>query len=369
MSSTILVVDDEANVRELCCDVLAATGYEVCLADCGDMAIRHLETGRIDVVLTDLRMPGLSGIELLRHVKENYPDTDVVVMTAFGTIPTAVEATRLGAYDYITKPFEIDQLTSLMTRLMERRELLDENRLLRNRLAADHGFGDMIGESSAMQDLYRLLGKFAGKRHPILITGESGTGKELIARAIHAASPWKESPFVPVDCGALSATLIDSELFGHVRGAFTGATQDREGLLATARHGTVFLDEIGELPIELQAKLLRALQEGDFRQIGSNTRVRLQARVIAATNRNLEEAVQKGSFREDLYFRLNVLTVKAPALRERKNDIPLLAQHFIRRHGGPEDGIVGATPEAMACLQNYDWPGNVRELENHIRRA
>ncbi len=367
--AAMLVVDDDPAIRELCLEALAPEGFEMHEAARAEAALEIISGGRIDIVLTDLNMPGLSGIDLLRRIRQDSPEVDVIMMTGYATIPTAVEATRLGAYDYITKPFEIDDLAALLGRLTERRELAVENRLLREQLATRRGLGDMVGTSESMQRLYRLLLKIAPKRHPVLITGESGTGKELIARAVHAHGPASGSPFVPVDCGALSANLVESELFGHVRGAFTGATQDREGLLAAARNGTVFLDEIGELPIELQVKLLRALQEREFRPVGGNRRVALDARIIAATNRNLEEEIKKGTFREDLYFRLNVLSVNAPPLRDRTSDIPVLAQYFIERDRGPGDDVTGLGPDALALLQRYDWPGNVRELENYVRRA
>ncbi len=369
MKITVLIVDDDEGIRMLCCDALSESGLEVVPADCGSAGLAFLEGGQVDIVLTDLQMPGMSGLELLQKVRESYPDTDVVMMTGHGSIQTAIEAIRLGAYDYITKPFAVDELVALVHRLVERRELMAENLVLRAQLKAQKGLGDMIGTSPPMQALFRLLMKVAPKRHPVLITGESGTGKELIARAVHGNSPWKDLPFVPVDCGALSANIIESELFGHVRGAFTGATHDREGLLAAAGQGTVFLDEIGELPIELQAKLLRALQEREFRPIGGNRRVRLEARIIAATNRNLEDEVKAGKFREDLYFRLNVFHLEAPSLRQRKTDIPVLAHYFVERERVAGDVVMGIAPEALALLTAYDWPGNVRELENYVKRS
>jgi two-component system response regulator HydG len=369
MSLTVLVVDDEEDLRELCLEALSERGFEVRCAENGNRALEVLAGEQVDLVLTDLQMPGMSGIDLLRSVRSQYPDVDVVLMTAFATIPTAVEAMRLGAYDYIAKPFGIDDLAALLGRLAERRELAMENRLLREQLATRKGMGEMVGSSPSMQALYRLLLKFAPKRYPVLITGESGTGKELVARAIHRYSPWRDKPFVPVDCGALSSQLIESELFGHVRGAFTGATHDREGLLASAGQGTIFLDEIGELPVDLQAKLLRALQERDFRPIGGNRRLPFDARILAATNRNLPAEIRNGTFREDLYFRLNVLSVNVPPLRQRKDDIPLLVRYFLDRDGGPDEQVTGISCEAMAQLLHHDWPGNIRELENAIHRA
>jgi two-component system response regulator HydG len=364
-----LVVDDDDAIRELCAEVLTLSDFQVVQADAADRALQIIAGGAIDIVLTDLNLPGMSGLELLRQVRQDAPEIDAVVMTGYGTIPTAVEATRLGAFDYITKPFDIDALAALLVRVSERREGDIENRLLREQLARHQGVGEMVGASEPMQQLYRVLVKLAPKRHPVLITGESGTGKELVARALHTLGSSATSPFVPVDCGALSAQLIESELFGHVRGAFTGATQDREGLLGAAQHGTLFFDEIAELPFELQSKLLRALQEREFRPVGGNRRVALTARVLAATNRDLEAEIQKGRFREELYFRLNVLTVTAPPLRERRSDIALLAQHFIERGRSADDPVTGIGTEALELLTRYDWPGNVRELENYIHRA
>ncbi len=369
MATTALVVDDEIRSCELCIEVLAALGLETQVAESGARALALLENGQIDIVLADVRMPGLSGIDLLKTIKQKYPAVDVLIMTGYGTIPEAVEAVKLGAYDYITKPFKVDNLKRLFQRVVERQQLTTENRLLREQLKTKQGFGSLIGTSATMQKIYQLVLKVAEKRHPVLILGESGTGKELVARAIHAYGPWPDQPFMPVDCGALTSTLIESELFGHVRGAFTGATQSRPGLLAQAKAGAVFLDEIGEIPVELQSKLLRALQEREVRPLGSNERVPLKARIIAATNVNLEEAIKRGTFRKDLYFRLNVVSIKMPPLRERKSDIPTLVHFFLDRQGGAQEGFTGFSQEAMSRLMNYDWPGNVRELENCIQRA
>jgi len=370
MSKTsVLIVDDELSSRNLCVEVLEGLGFQTKLAESGTEALSILETSPTDIVLSDVRMPGLTGIELLRAMKEKHPEVDVLIMTGYGTIPEAVEAVKLGAYDYITKPFNVEDLRRLFRRLVEKHELTQENRLLREQVKSQQGFGNLIGTSAAMRKVYDLVLKVAEKRHPVLILGESGTGKELVARAIHAYGPWCDKPFVPVDCGALTPTLIESELFGHVRGAFTGATQARSGLLAEAKAGTVFLDEIAELPIEVQSKLLRALQEREIRPLGSNERQILQGRIIAATNVDLKEALERGTFRKDLYFRLNVVAIKVPPLRERKSDIPALVHFFLDRHGAAEDGVTDFSPEAMNLLMNYDWPGNVRELENCIQAA
>ncbi len=365
----VLVVDDDPSSRQLCVDVLELLGVEVEGVETSGEALERLDEGQIDIVVSDVRMPGGDGIELLKTIRGNHPGVEVLVMTGFGTISEAVEAVKLGAYDYITKPFKVDDFKRLFTRLMERQQLETENRVLREQLKSQRGFGNLVGSSSAMQKIYQMILRVAPKRHPVLILGESGTGKELAARAIHAYSSVREHPFIPVDCGALTPTLIESELFGHVRGAFTGANQSRVGLLAAAGGGTVFLDEIGELPVELQAKLLRALQEREIRPIGSNESYPLHARVIAATNRNLEEEIGEGRFREDLYFRLNVVSILIPPLRMRTSDIPALIQIFLARHGAAEEGITGFAPEAMERLMAFQWPGNVRELENCVQHA
>jgi DNA-binding NtrC family response regulator len=366
---SVLIVDDEESARRLCQEALRSGGFRTEVAESAPRALAVLESGPIDIVLTDVRMPGLDGIELLKIIREKYPDTDVVVMTGFGSVPAAVEAIKLGAYEYVTKPFEVENLQRIFRRLVEKRELTAENRLLREQLKTRQGFANLVGTSAQMQKVYRLILMAAGKRHPVLITGESGTGKELVARAIHAHSSRRDKPFVPVDCGALSPTLIESELFGHVRGAFTGADHARLGLLASARGGTVFLDEIAELPVELQVKLLRALQEREVKPIGSNERVRLEARIIAATNQDVAAAIQHGTMRKDLYFRLNVLSIKLPPLRLRKSDVPPLAHYFLDRHGGTDSLAQGISYEAMSRMMGYNWPGNVRELENCIQRA
>jgi two-component system, NtrC family, response regulator AtoC len=369
MPVRVLVVDDESSSRELCAELLKDLGYESQSVESPARALEILEDGQIDIVISDVHMPDGNGIDLLRTIKQNHPGVGVLVMTGYGTIPEAVEAVKLGAYDYVAKPFKVDDFRHMLERLVEKQRLAAENQLLREELKTQRGFGDFVGTSAAMQKVYALVLKVAEKRHPVLILGESGTGKELIARAIHSYSRMREKLFVPVDCGALTPSLIESELFGHVRGAFTGATQARTGLLAAAGGGTVFLDEIGELPFELQAKLLRALQEREVRPLGSNEAVPLQARVLAATNRNLEAAIEKGTFREDLYFRLNVVSIQAPPLRDRVSDITSLIQFFLDRHGGTDEGITGFSPAALERMMTYDWPGNVRELENCVQRA
>ena len=365
----VLIVDDEHSAREFCKEILKDQGFRIDLADSGERALEILENRETDIVLTDVRMPGMDGMDLLKEIKGKYPETDVVVMTGFGSIESAVKATKLGAYDYITKPFKVEDLRRAVRRLAEMRELAAENKLLKEQLRTHEDFANMVGVSPRIQKIYRLISKAAAKRHPVLILGESGTGKELVARAIHNQSPWRDRPFVPIDCGALAPSLIESELFGHIRGAFTGATQNRIGLLASARGGTVFLDEIAELPVELQVKLLRALQEGDIKPIGSNERTRVEARIIAATNQEVEAAIKHGSLRKDLYFRLNVVSIKIPPLRERKSDIPTLVHYFLEKYQGEEERVTEIAYDAMARLMSYNWPGNVRELENCIQRA
>jgi len=369
MGTGVLVVDDEETARTYCADVLSELGFEAQAAESAKRALEMLESGQFDIVLADVRMPGMSGLDLLKTIQETYPDIDVVMMTGYGTVASAVQAMKQGAYDYLTKPLKVEDLQHVFQRLVEKQALAAENRLLREQVKTRQGFANLIGTSSKMQKVYRLILKVAPKRHPVLIVGESGTGKELVARAIHTYGPWHMKPFVPVDCGALTPTLIESELFGHVRGAFTGATQSRLGLLATAQGGTVFLDEVAELPIDLQAKMLRALQEREIKPIGSNERTHLDARIIAATNQELQAAVRRGDFRKELYFRLDVVSIKIPPLRERKSDILALVHYFLDRYGGGESRVASISYEAMTRLMSYDWPGNVRELENCIQRA
>ncbi len=363
MADTILVVDDEEDIREICTEVLEGAGYAVRAAASAREAMAVLDDGGIEIVLTDLCMPDASGLELLHHVKDQHRSVDVILMTGHATVATAVEAIKLGAYDYLMKPFATDAVTSCVARVLEKRELLVENRLLREQVRSGAGVGGLIGTSAAMERVSRLILKLAPRLQPVLITGESGTGKELVARALHEHGPNPGEPFVPVDCGALSAGLIESELFGHTQGAFTGATQRRAGLLASAGKGTLFLDEIGELPLEQQVKLLRAIEEREFRALGSNEQRHFEARLMAATNRDLATAAREGKFRGDLYYRLNVLSIHLPPLRERKGDIPALAQHFLERERR------GISREALAQLMHYAWPGNVRELQNHVLRA
>ncbi len=366
---TVLIVDDETAARTLCADVAAEAELQARSASTTEEALEILETFPVDIVITDLKVPELGGIELLKRVSASYPNTKVVVLTQYGTIETAVEATRLGAKDYVTKPFHIEDLRGKLERLAREIELDRENRILREQLRSRPGFGGLLGLSPKMQRVYKLIEKVSQHNYPVLILGESGTGKELVARSIHFLGPRREKPFVPVDCSALVPTLIESELFGYVKGAFTGATQNKHGLFEAAHEGTLFLDEISNLPLDLQAKLLRALQEKEIKPVGATERVSIQVRVTAATNRDLESAVRTSAFRQDLFFRLNVVQIKLPPLRERKGDIPLLANAFLERFCDPRRPVRSISEEAMGRLIAYDWPGNVRELENAIERA
>lgn len=366
---SILIVDDEDATRQLCRDIASEIGLEVRTASTTDEALEILEQSPVDIVVTDLKVPELGGIELLKHIRTNQPNTSVMMLTQYGTIETAVAATQLGAKDYVTKPFHLQELRTKIERLVQSAELDHENRILREQLRTRPGFGGLIGVSAKMQRVYKMIEKVSQHKHPVLILGESGTGKELVARSIHFLGIRQNKPFVPVDCSGLVATLIESELFGHVKGAFTGAQHARTGLLEAGNGGTVFLDEIGDLPLDLQSKLLRVLQEREIRPVGGIERVRIDLRIIAATNRDLESAARTGAFRQDLYFRLNVVQIKLPPLRERKSDIPLLVNSFLEKFGDPERPIRTISEDAMRRLMAYDWPGNVRELENAVERA
>src|SRR5947209_8220991 len=358
----VLVVDDDEAVRKACCQIARGMGFAVVLgADSATAARAILKHQRIDVLLLDLKLPGGGGLPLLEQVKALHPDTAVIVMTAFATVSSAVEAMRIGAGDYLTKPFALEELTTVLERTAQQLQLDVQSRLLRERLRTQQGMGGLVGRSPEMEKLYRILSKVAYSTHPVLILGESGTGKELVARSIHFNGPNAAKPFVTVDCGSLVPTLIESELFGHVKGAFTGADRAKEGLLTAAEGGTVFLDEIGELPLDLQARLLRALQEKEIRPVGATHTVRINVRILAATNRNLELGVEQGSFRKDLFYRLNVLALRVPALRDRKQDIPALTQHFLGRLSRATGRPYTISPDTVQMLISYDSPGNVHE--------
>jgi two-component system, NtrC family, response regulator AtoC len=364
----LLIVDDEQTIRKLCMTVGEALGF-ICLeAESGDAALSLLEEQPVHMILSDMIMPNMSGLEFLEKAKKLLPRTEVALMTGHGSIETAVQAMRLGAYDYITKPFApLEELRLFLRRMADKVRLVEENEFLRERTDSETAVHGIIGSSAKIQEVLRITSRLKDTRTAVLISGESGTGKELIARAVHFRGAFANRPFVAVDCGSLVPTLIESELFGYEKGAFTGALRSKQGLFQTADTGTVFLDEIGELPLELQAKLLRVLQEKEVRPVGSNHRVKVDVRVIAATNRDLEAAYKNGTFRKDLYFRLNVVTLHVPALRERRSDIPHLVSWFCERYAPGADMRVSSA--AMKALMNYDWPGNVRELENCVERA
>ena len=365
----LLIVDDERSIREACREVAQTLGFSAFVADSAEQAYRALDAQTFDAVLLDLRLPGAGGLDALRRIKERRPEAIVIVVTGYGTVQSAVQAMKNGAYDYVTKPFSVDELKLLLERVATHLKLKSENRLLREKVKSKQGFGGIIGRAPEMEKLYRIIAKAANSVHPVLILGESGTGKEMVARSIHYSGPFRDKPFIPVDCGSLVPTLIESELFGYVKGAFTGANVSKDGLMAMAEGGTVFLDEVGELPVDLQAKMLRAIQEKEIRPVGSTRRIPINVRILAATNRDLEQGVMQGSFRRDLYFRLNVLSLRIPALRERRQDIPLLIGHFLDRMTRTSGLEKVLSDDALKAMLAYDWPGNVRELENCLERT
>jgi two-component system response regulator PilR (NtrC family) len=366
----VLVVDDERSMRELLAIMLKQAGHEVTVADGGEAAIQALKSDTFDLVITDLRMRRVDGLAVLRAAKEHSPQTVVLVVTAFASTETAVEAMKLGAYDYLTKPFKLDEIKLTIANALERKRLQDENQALKRQLRRQRGFENFIGKSRQMLDIFDTIRKAAEGFSTVLVTGESGTGKELVARAIHDESPRRNGPFVSVNCGAIPETLMESELFGHAKGAFTGAVADTVGLFSAAAAGTLFLDEITEVPPSVQVKLLRAIQEREIRRVGDTRDLKVDVRLIAASNRDVAKAVADGALREDLFYRLNVIPVHLPPLRERREDIPPLVAHFLTsvsaKLGRP---VRGVTPEALTVLEHYHWPGNVRELENVIERA
>jgi two-component system response regulator HydG len=365
----VLVVDDDLPVRRACAEIAAGLGFSTQAVDSMTAAKAALAGGGVDVVLLGLKLPGSGGMTLLKEIRKQHPEAVVVVMTAFATVSSAVEAMRMGAGDYMTKPFTLEELSVTLGRAAQRRTFDVETRSLRERLRAGQGMGNLIGRSPAMEKLYRILSKVARSIHPVLIQGESGAGKEIVARSIHLNGPSAAMQFIPVDCGSLAPKLIESELFGYTKGAFTGVERSKTGLLASAEGGTVFLNEIGELPLELQTKLLRALQEKEVRPVGSMQAVPLHARILAATNRDLNAMVASGKFRKDLFFRLNVVSLRIPPLRERKEDIPLLAAHVVEKLARDKGIRYLFSDDALRLMMEYDWPGNVRELEHAIERA
>src|SRR5919106_6972657 len=366
----VLVVDDERSMRELLSITLRQAGYDVTLADGGAAAIARLEREAFDLIITDLRMQDTDGMAVLRAARERAPGTAVVVVTAYASTETAVEAMRLGAYDYVTKPFKLDEIRVTLANALERKRLRDENRALKRQLVKAGPFDGFVGRSPSMQAVFDTIYKTADSGSTVMVTGESGTGKELVARAIHQTSGRQAGPFISVNCGAVTESLMESELFGHLKGAFTGAVSASEGLFAAADGGTLFLDEITEIAPSLQVKLLRAIQERQIRRVGDVRDIAVDVRLVAASNRDLGRAVAEGVLREDLFYRLNVIPIHLPPLRDRHEDIPMLVAHFIkklsREIGRP---VRGVTPEAMAVLEQYHWPGNIRELENVVERA
>jgi DNA-binding NtrC family response regulator len=366
----ILVVDDDPRMRELVVKVLVREGYSVRAMPRAQEVLRTLAEGPAELVISDIRMPEMDGLMLLQEVKRVAPETSVLLMTAFGSVDTAVQAIKAGAYDYLTKPFKMDELIVLVRRVMEERRLRAEVRTLREEVSTKYDFANILGKSKPMQALFALIRKVAGSRTTVLVQGRSGTGKELVAKAIHYNSPRCDQPLVTVNCGAIPKDLLESELFGHVKGAFTGAIANKRGLFEEADGGSLFLDEIGELSPELQGKLLRVIQERELKRVGDTRTISIDVRLIAATNLDLAQAVKEGLFREDLYYRLNVIPITLPDLEDRADDIPLLATHFLTKYGQEADPpIDGISKEALRLLLEYDWPGNVRELENVIERA
>ena len=366
----ILVVDDEEQMRDLLAKVLERKGFQTSVCGDGTEALAFLEKEPVDLVVTDVRMPGLGGMEALRAVKELNPDIVVIIMTAFGSIDQAVQAVKEGAYDYINKPFKIDEMLLTIEKALDERRLRHEVSTLRQELHTRYRFENLIGKSRPMQEVFGQIEQVAGSRSTVMVYGKSGTGKELVAKAVHYNSQRSSKNFVAVNCAAIPAELLEAELFGHERGAFTGAIATKVGKFELATSGTLFLDEVGSMRLDLQAKILRALQEREVERVGGSRTIKIDVRVIAATNRDLKKAVEDGSFREDLYYRLNVVPIALPDLKDRPEDIPLLANHFVQKFGQESNsGIREISKEAMAILISHTWPGNVRELENVIERA
>lgn len=370
MNENILIVDDEKDIRESLSSVLQTEGYICTEAEDGEKAIEKLETSNYDIVISDIVMPKLDGMKFLEKSLQISPDTVIVLMTAYASIETAVSALRKGAADYLLKPIEFDEVIMRVKQLLKQKQLILENKLLKQQIEKRFDFNNIIGQSQSMQDIYAMIKQISTAPTNVLITGASGTGKELIARAIHKNSNRFEQPFIPVNCGAIPENLYESELFGYKKGSFTGANTDRDGLFKAANTGTIFLDEVGELPESVQVKLLRVLQEKEIRPVGSNTIIKIDVRILAATNKDLYNEVQGKKFREDLYYRLNVIELKLPTLTERKEDIPLLVSHFIQRFNEElNKKIKGVDNEVMRTFLQYEWKGNLRELENMIERA
>jgi DNA-binding NtrC family response regulator len=366
----VLVIDDEEIMRDVMTQLLVSEGYQVISAERGEEGLEKLQEEVVDLVLLDLMLPGIGGLKTLEEILQLEPDSVVVMITAYASIESAVKATKLGAFDFITKPFKNEELLLSVKNGLKKRELQQENLQLKKTLRQRFSFHSIVGKSDQMQVVFDLINQVGPRRSTILITGESGTGKELVAKAIHSCSPRANKPFVAVNSGTIPIDLLESELFGHVKGAFTGASSSKKGLFEVADEGTVFLDEIGTLPMDTQSKLLRVIQEREFRRVGGLENIRVDVRIIAATNVDLKKAVQERQFRDDLYYRLNVITVNLPPLRERREDIPLLSEHFVRLYCRENDrSVCRLEPETLRYLMEYEWPGNVRELENVIERA
>jgi DNA-binding NtrC family response regulator len=366
----ILIVDDEEGLRRLLARVLGKEGFQAVAVGSGDEALAQIAAEDFDLVITDIQMPGMNGLELMRRLKEFDSALPVIVMTAYGTVENAVEALRIGAYDYLTKPFETDELRLTVAKALERERLLAENRYLHQELQERYGFSGIVGSSPVMQRLFEMASSVAASNASVLVSGESGTGKELIARSIHFNSQRKEKPFIVLNCAALSEGVLESELFGHEKGSFSGAVATKKGRFELAHEGTLFIDEVGEMSANAQVKLLRVIQEHEFERVGGTRTLPADVRIVAATNKNLEAAVRTGNFREDLYYRLNVINLQLPPLRERREDIEPLARHFLQKYAR-ETGkkVTDLSPRALTCLLGYEWPGNVRELQNVIERA
>jgi len=370
VAERILVADDESGMREFLKIMLEKMSYQVDSANSGEDAVKKIEQGRYDLVICDLKMPRVDGLEVLRRSKEINPEAPVIMITAFGSAESAVEAMKLGAYDYITKPFKVDEMQFIIQKALEKARLVEENIQLKKELKSKYGFHQLVGLSEPMRKIYELIRQIADARSNVLVSGESGTGKELVAKAIHYNSPRRSRAFVVVNCASIPETLLESEMFGHTRGAFTGAYQAKRGMFELADQGTIFLDEIADMPLSLQAKLLRAIEDKSFRRVGAEQEIKVDVRVVAATNRDIEKEVADGRFREDLYYRLNVIRIHLPALRARKEDIPILAQHFLEKYTRElNKPIKKISEEAEQTFFRYNWPGNVRELENVIERA
>jgi len=370
MIGSILVADDEEEIRNSLSIVLREEGFRCMAVADGEEAIKALKEHSFDILVTDLKMPKADGIEVLEQVMQRSAETLTIIITAHATVETAIQALRKGASDYILKPLDFDEVILRIENLLNQKKLVQENKYLREQIDQEFNFNHIIGESPAMKEVYRMVKRVSNANSNVLITGPSGTGKELVARAIHSNSPRSSKPFIAINCGAIPKDLMESELFGHKKGAFTGAISDKDGVFVAANKGTVFLDEVGEIPVDQQVNLLRVIQEREVKPIGSNQMISFDTRIIAATNKNLEEEIEKGNFREDLYYRLNVVEIPLPTLQKRKEDIPLLAHHFIKKYSRELNRPVkGISSEAIGALMSYDWKGQVRELENIIERS